>query len=54
MSLNLPIVRTSVDHGTAYDIAYKGVAETKSYINAVKSALEFVSVKFGKNLETKK
>ena len=54
VSLNLPIVRTSVDHGTAYDIAYKGVAETKSYINAVKSALEFASVKFGKNLETKK
>ncbi|MBR4141535.1 MAG: 4-hydroxythreonine-4-phosphate dehydrogenase PdxA, partial [Campylobacter sp.] len=54
VSLNLPIVRTSVDHGTAYDIAYKGVAETKSYENAVKSALEFASVKFGKNLETKK
>jgi hypothetical protein len=23
VSLNLPIIRTSVDHGTAYDIAYK-------------------------------
>lgn len=44
VSLNLPIVRTSVDHGTAYDIAYKGVAETKSYINAVKSALEFAKM----------
>lgn len=53
VSLNLPIVRTSVDHGTAYDIAYKGIAETKSYINAVKLALEFASVKFGKNLEIK-
>jgi 4-hydroxythreonine-4-phosphate dehydrogenase len=40
ISLNLPIVRTSVDHGTAFDIAYKGEAKTLSYINAVKSALK--------------
>jgi len=40
ISLNLPIIRTSVDHGTAFDIAYKGQAKTLSYINAVKSALE--------------
>jgi len=40
VSLNLPIVRTSVDHGTAFDIAYKGEAKTLSYINAVKSAIE--------------
>lgn len=38
ISLNLPIVRTSVDHGTAFDIAYKGEANNLSYINAVKSA----------------
>lgn len=37
ISLNLPILRTSVDHGTAFDIAYKGVAISGlSYINAVK------------------
>lgn len=41
ISLNLPIIRTSVDHGTAFDIAYKGEAKTLSYINAVKSALSF-------------
>ncbi len=40
ISLNLPIIRTSVDHGTAFDIAYKGEAKTLSYINAVKSAIE--------------
>ncbi|MBA3025054.1 MAG: 4-hydroxythreonine-4-phosphate dehydrogenase [Sulfurimonas sp.] len=40
ISLNLPIIRTSVDHGTAFDIAYKGEAKTLSYINAVKSALK--------------
>ncbi len=38
VSLNLPILRTSVDHGTAYDIAYKGLAKTSSYINAVRYA----------------
>jgi 4-hydroxythreonine-4-phosphate dehydrogenase len=39
ISLNLPIIRTSVDHGTAFDIAYQGKANTLSYINAIKSAL---------------
>ena len=43
VSLNLPITRTSVDHGTAFDIAYKGEANTLSYINAVKSAIELSS-----------
>jgi len=37
VSLNLPILRTSVDHGTAFDIAYKGVTlNNLSYINAIK------------------
>jgi 4-hydroxythreonine-4-phosphate dehydrogenase len=39
VSLGLPIVRTSVDHGTAFDIAYKHRAATASYINAVHAAL---------------
>ena len=39
VSLNLPILRTSVDHGTAFDIAYKNMADTKSYINAIKYIL---------------
>ena len=39
VSLNLPIIRTSVDHGTAFDIAYKGEAKTLSYLNAVKYAI---------------
>ncbi|MDD3477109.1 MAG: 4-hydroxythreonine-4-phosphate dehydrogenase [Sulfurimonas sp.] len=39
VSLNLPIIRTSVDHGTAFDIAYEGKAKTLSYINAIKSAI---------------
>jgi len=37
VSLNLPILRTSVDHGTAFDIAYKGVElNSLSYVNAIK------------------
>lgn len=42
ISLNLPIVRTSVDHGTAFDIAYLGEAKTLSYINAIKSAINLI------------
>jgi 4-hydroxythreonine-4-phosphate dehydrogenase len=37
-SVGLPIVRTSVDHGTAYDIAGKGIANVDSIINAIKLA----------------
>ncbi len=40
VSLNLPILRTSVDHGTAFDIAYKGKAKTLSYENAIKYILK--------------
>ncbi len=41
VSLNLPILRTSVDHGTAFDIAYKGVTlNALSYLNAVRYIVE--------------
>jgi len=41
VSLNLPILRTSVDHGTAFDIAYKGeTLNSLSYINAVKYVVD--------------
>lgn len=39
VSLGLPIVRTSVDHGTAFDIAYRGEASTLSYLNAIRAAI---------------
>jgi 4-hydroxythreonine-4-phosphate dehydrogenase len=35
VTLGLPIIRTSVDHGTAFDIAGKGVADPGSMISAV-------------------
>ncbi len=38
VTLGLPIVRTSVDHGTAYDIAGKGVADVASLTAAVELA----------------
>jgi 4-hydroxythreonine-4-phosphate dehydrogenase len=38
LTLGLPIIRTSVDHGTAYDIAGKGIASSDSLINAVQTA----------------
>ncbi|SDT97491.1 4-hydroxythreonine-4-phosphate dehydrogenase PdxA [Desulfobacula phenolica] len=37
-TLGLSIIRTSVDHGTAYDIAWKGIADPSSLIQAVKTA----------------
>ena len=35
VTLGLPIVRTSVDHGTAFDIAGRGVADPSSLIAAI-------------------
>ena len=40
VTLGLPIVRTSVDHGTAYDIAGKGIANCDSLKEAVTMAAE--------------
>ena len=47
INLGLPLIRTSVDHGTAYDIAGKGVAQATSMIEAIKLA---ASVASGKGL----
>jgi 4-hydroxythreonine-4-phosphate dehydrogenase len=38
VTLGLPIIRTSVDHGTAFDIAYQGVADTTSLVKALELA----------------
>ena len=43
VTLGLPFIRTSVDHGTAFDIAGKGVAEHSSMIAAIKLAAELSS-----------
>jgi len=43
VTLGLPFIRTSVDHGTAFDIAGKGVAEHSSMSAAIKLAAELSS-----------
>lgn len=40
ITAGLPIIRTSVDHGTAFDIAWQGIARETSLIEAVKLAKE--------------
>ena len=42
-NLGLPFVRTSVDHGTAFDIAGKGIADPLSMIEAIKLASTLIS-----------
>jgi 4-hydroxythreonine-4-phosphate dehydrogenase len=43
VTLGLPIVRTSVDHGTAFDIAWQGVAHEESMVEAICLAAQLVS-----------
>ncbi len=40
ITLGIPFVRTSPDHGTAYDIAGKGVADPRSMMEAIKMAVK--------------
>jgi 4-hydroxythreonine-4-phosphate dehydrogenase len=42
ITLGLPILRTSVDHGTAFDIAGKGVANANSLVEAAEYAFRLV------------
>lgn len=44
VTLGLPLIRTSVDHGTAFQIAGKGEADHKSMIAAVAMAAHFVTI----------
>ena len=43
MNLGLPFIRTSVDHGTAFDIAGKGIADHVSMLEAIRVAVELAS-----------
>jgi 4-phospho-D-threonate 3-dehydrogenase / 4-phospho-D-erythronate 3-dehydrogenase len=43
ITLGLPIVRTSVDHGTAFDIAGKGIANEQSLVEAIEYAVRLSS-----------
>jgi len=44
VTLGLPLIRTSVDHGTALDIAGQGIADPSSMSAAIKLAAELVSI----------
>ena len=45
VTLGLPIIRTSVDHGTGFDIAYKGIASTQNFLCAFNLAAKLASSK---------
>lgn len=43
VTLGLPIIRTSVDHGTAFDIAWQNMADPRSMIEAIKLAAQLAA-----------
>ncbi|MCV7228922.1 4-hydroxythreonine-4-phosphate dehydrogenase PdxA [Mycolicibacterium komossense] len=43
ITVGLPVIRTSVDHGTAFDIAGKGIAEPGSMVEALRQAAELAT-----------
>lgn len=43
VTIGMPFIRTSPDHGTAYDIAGKGIADTGSMIESIKLAIELTN-----------
>jgi 4-hydroxythreonine-4-phosphate dehydrogenase len=45
VSLGLPIIRTSVDHGTAFDIAGRGIAREESMLAAIDVAVQMVNAR---------
>jgi 4-hydroxythreonine-4-phosphate dehydrogenase len=49
ITLGLPIIRTSVDHGTAYDIAGRGIANPASLINAITIASRMAAARSGRS-----
>jgi len=42
-TIGLPFIRTSPDHGTGFDIAGKGIAQSQSMIEAIKTAIEMTT-----------
>ena len=43
VNLGLPFVRTSVDHGTAFDIAGRGIADSESMLESIRVAVSLAS-----------
>jgi 4-hydroxythreonine-4-phosphate dehydrogenase len=49
ITMGLPIIRTSVDHGTAFEIAGKGVASSDAMVLAIESAIQLSKVRLNQN-----
>ena len=49
ITLGLPIIRVSVDHGTAFDIAGKGIVSAVSMIEAIRLAAKYAPNFTGKH-----
>ena len=43
ITVGLPVIRTSVDHGTAFDIAGTGIADERSLLEALRQAASLAS-----------
>jgi 4-hydroxythreonine-4-phosphate dehydrogenase len=50
ITMGLPIIRTSVDHGTAFEIAGKGVASSDAMILAIESAVRLSKTRLNQNI----
>lgn len=43
ITVGLPVIRTSVDHGTAFDIAGKGIVDERSMLEAIRAAIDLAA-----------
>ena len=50
VTLGLPIIRTSVDHGTAFDIAGRGCADRGSLVRAIRLAARLAEPRHGRHV----
>jgi 4-phospho-D-threonate 3-dehydrogenase / 4-phospho-D-erythronate 3-dehydrogenase len=54
ISLGIPIIRTSVDHGTAFDIAGKNIADSRNMVAAMKMAVAMATGRLARKAEASK
>jgi 4-hydroxythreonine-4-phosphate dehydrogenase len=54
ISLGIPIIRTSVDHGTAFDIAGKNIADSRNMVAAMKMAVAMANGRLARKVAASK
>ncbi len=54
VTIGLPIIRTSVDHGTAYQLAWKGVADHRNMVSAIELAARMATLRFSHGQDSNK